>query len=170
MDGTWTIDMLTEYAEKGYADLNGNGIEDAGDLFGSMKSDKMTSEMRNILSSFNLNLYTMKDGILNIDFNAERCVLAIEKLSKYNCYTPGIFHSDLSFDSSGKYFAQNYSIFFPASLRRTTSSDFRNMSDPYGILPSPKLDEPLGVGVGTADPLEEPLEHQVPASRDSNPS
>lgn len=143
MDGKWTIDKLMELTAAAYSDANGDGVPNAGDIFGSMKTQNQGEETPHFLQGFDLSLYTRDDeGNLIIDFEAERCITAIEKLGQYNMNTTGLFHSDQSIDDgSGKYFVQDYSVFFPARLARVLSADFRNMENPYGILPYPKLDE-----------------------------
>jgi len=142
MDGEWTIDKLMELTAAAYSDANGDGVPNAGDIFGSMKTQNQGEETPHFLQGFDLNLYTRDDeGKLVIEFDQERCITAIEKLGQYNMNTTGLFHSDQSIDDgSGAYFVQKYSVFFPARLARVLSADFRNMEDPYGILPYPKLD------------------------------
>jgi hypothetical protein len=141
MDGEWTIDKLSELTAAAYSDANGDGVQNVGDIFGSMKTQNQGEETPHFLHGFDLNLYTRDaDGNLIIEFDQERCVLAIEKLGAYNVNTTGLFHSDLTIDTSGTYFAQNYSVFFPARLARVITPEYRNMENPYGILPYPKLD------------------------------
>ena len=140
MNGEWTIDKLTELTAAAYADTNGNGIEDVGDRFGSLRTDKQTNEMTHFLAGLDLKLYHRdENGSLIIDFDQEAAVTAIEKLSKYNNDTVGVFHSDKNIDGgSGNYFKQRYSVFFPSRLYQVIGT-FRDMEDPYGILPYPKM-------------------------------
>ena len=143
MDGQWTIDKLMELTAASYSDANGDGVPNAGDIFGSMKTANQGEETPHFLQGFDLNLYTRdEEDNLIIDFDQERCVTAIEKLGQYNVNTEGVFHSDQGIDGgTGAYFVQNYSVFYPARLSRVLSADFRDMENPYGILPYPKLNE-----------------------------
>jgi len=143
MDGKWTIDKLIELTEAGYSDVNGDGVPNDGDIFGAMKSKSPADEAPHFLEGFDLSLYTRgEDGSLVIEFDQERCMLGVEKLNQYNMSTPGLYNSDQTIDNgSAKYFSEGRFIFFPARFARVLHSTFRDMEDPYGILPFPKLDE-----------------------------
>jgi len=142
MDGKWTIDKLAELTASSYSDANGDGVENAGDIFGSMKTLNQGEETPHFLQGFDLNLYTRdEEGKLVIEFDQERCISAIEKLGAYNMNTSGLFHSDEGIDASVKYFAENNMVFYPARLSRVITAHLRDMENPYGILPYPKLDE-----------------------------
>lgn len=141
MDGQWTIDKLMELTAGAYSDKNGDGVENAGDIFGAMKSQTQGEETPHFLVGFDIEMYHRdEENHLIIEFDQERAVTAIEKLSKFYTETGGVFHSDKTIDTSGTYFVQDYAVFYPARLARVLSAEFRNMEHPYGILPYPKLD------------------------------
>ena len=140
MDGQWTIDKLMELTAAAYSDANGDGVQNNGDIFGSIKTKTQGEETPHFLHGFDLRLYTRdENNRLVIDFDQERCVSAIEKLGAYNTNTTGVFHSDQDINKSYTYFVQNASLFFPSRMARVVA-DFREMEEPYGILPYPKLD------------------------------
>ena len=143
MDGKWTIDRMMELTSGAYVDANGNGVEDAGDIFGAMKTQTQGEETPHFLTGFDIPMYYREDdGHLVIEFDQERAVTAIEKISRFFSNTTGVFHSDQTIDSgSAAYFAEDCAIFFPARLSRVLHETFRSMTSPYGILPYPKLDE-----------------------------
>jgi len=141
MDGKWTIDKMMELTASAYSDANGDGVPNAGDIFGSIKTKTQNEETPHFLQGFDLHLYSRGDnGSLIIDFDEERCISAIEKMGQYNVNTTGVMHSDLDINQSYKYFVENSSLFFPSRMARVVA-DFREMEEPYGILPYPKLDE-----------------------------
>lgn len=141
MNGEWTIDKMTELTAAAYSDANGDGVENEGDLFGAMKTQNQGEETAHFMQGFKIEMYHRDDeGNLIIEFDKERTVSAIEKLSKFYNETSGVFHSDQGIDSSDKYFAQDYCLFFPARLARAMNENLRSMESPYGILPYPKLD------------------------------
>ena len=58
MDGEWTIDKLVEMTAASYVDLNGDGVETFGDIFGSTKTQTQVEETPHFLHGFDLRLYT----------------------------------------------------------------------------------------------------------------
>ena len=109
MNGEWTIDKMTELTAAAYSDANGDGVENEGDLFGAMKTQNQSEETPHFMQGFKIEMYHRDDeGNLIIEFDKERTVSAIEKLSKFYNETSGVFHSDQGIDSSDKYFAQDY--------------------------------------------------------------
>jgi ABC-type glycerol-3-phosphate transport system substrate-binding protein len=136
-DGQWTIDKMMELTSAVYSDANGDGVENNGDIFGTIKTKNQGEETPHFLQGFDLRLYTRDENDkLIIDFDQERCITAIEKLGQYNMNTPGVFHSDQDINKSYTYFVQNSSLFFPSRMARVVA-DFRDMEEPYGILPYP---------------------------------
>ena len=142
MDGKWTIDKMIELTAAAYSDVNGDGVPNAGDRFGSMKTQSQGEETPHFMQGFAIEMYHHDDeGNLIIEFDKERAVTAVDKLGAFYTTTTGVFHSDEGIDQSDKYFAQDYFLFFPARLARALNANLREMESPYGILPYPKLDE-----------------------------
>lgn len=143
MDGNWTIDKLMELTEAAYVDANGDGIENYGDQFGAVKTSGMGEEAPHFVQGFAINMYTHdEDGRLIINMDQDRASSAFEKLYKFWNDTIGVFQSDGGIDdATGKYFSEGNILFYPGRFSRVLSADFRNMDDPYGILPYPKLDD-----------------------------
>ncbi len=141
-NGTWTVDLLTEKVAAAYADTNGNGVEDAGDVFGMLKTLNQGEETPHFIQGSGIEMYHYDgDGNLIIEFDQERSVLAIEKLGALYVNTPGVFHSDEGLAVSPKYFAEGNILYLPSRIRQALEPSLREMQDPYGILPYPKLTE-----------------------------
>ncbi len=142
LSGDWTLDLLMEKTAAAYKDANGNGTPDKGDVFGYMKTQNQGEETPHLLEGCALDLYHRDaDGNLIIEFDQDRCAIAVEKLGKLMMETTGVFHSDLTIDTSDQYFIEGNILFFPARFARAVLGNLRNMEDPYGILPYPKLDK-----------------------------
>ena len=140
--GTWTVDLLAQKTAEAYKDANGNGVEDAGDVFGMMKTANQGEETPHFIQACGIEMYHYdENGGLVIEFDQERAVLAIEKLGGLLNSTSGVFHSNLGIDASDAYFAEGNILFYPARLARAVFDNLRSMQDPYGILPYPKLTE-----------------------------
>lgn len=143
-DGTWTMDKLIELTEGAYADLNGNGIEDEGDQFGALKTGSMGDEGEHFVQGLAVDKsYRDSDGNLVIDLDEERCAFAFEKLQKFWFDTKGVYGTGDGIDGTKSVtsFSEGNIVFYPGRMSLVLSSQFRNMEDPYGILPYPKLDE-----------------------------
>ena len=141
MDGKWTLDMLYEYSQSSYDDLNGDGTVNAGDLYGVVgTSGKCVEHVQ-----YDAGIRTTerdKDGIPVLILNNEKTVQFAEKL--YNLYFNNksalVTKSDGDLDTTflnmfkADQLMFNPSWFYTAELLRDMESDF-------GIIPYPKLDE-----------------------------
>jgi len=140
MDGKWTLDMLYEYSQSSYDDLNGDGTVNAGDLYGVVGTTSKAVEHL----QYDAGIRTTErdaDGIPVLILNNERTIKFAEKL--YNLYynNPSALvmtDSDLDTTFLNMFKADqlmfNPSWFYTAELLRDMDSDF-------GIIPYPKLDE-----------------------------
>jgi len=139
--GGWTHDKLRKYISDVYQDLNNNGVTDDGDLLGI--SSTPVSQSDHICYSAGLR-YTERDskGAPQLITDQSRNVKVIETI--YNLYyeTPGtlIFKDGNEMDGKTlQYFINSQQLFYPN--RFYTAEKLREMEDPYGIIPMPKLDE-----------------------------
>ncbi|MCD8002457.1 MAG: hypothetical protein LUG88_00815 [Clostridia bacterium] len=144
-EGTWTIDVLTEYAEKCTNDVNGNGELDAAtDVFGLLTEYDETNALvagggllmisKNSddypeLAADSEAYYNMLEKVLNIVNNFDVTLFA-EKVSGY---------SDVWTDCMDVAFKESRALFYACWLNRATL--LRDMEDDFGILPYPKYDE-----------------------------
>ena len=141
-DGKWTVDLLREYAEKAYADLNGNNKADDGDLFGIAATNCANTEHYAIACGMEFSKRDA-DGIPALAVNTERNVRAAEKIYDlyYNTVGMNLLTDDKSFttDSLAKVFAADQLLFMTIWVQ--TADNLRDMESDYGIIPYPKLDE-----------------------------
>ncbi len=144
-DGTWTIDVLTQYAALAVNDVNANGqLDAASDVFGLLTEYDETnalvagagllmisknSEDYPEVAATSEDYYNMLEKVLNIVNNFDVTLFA-EKVSGY---------SDVWTDCMDVAFKESRALFYACWLNRATL--LRDMEDDFGILPYPKYDE-----------------------------
>ena len=140
--GKWTYDKLIELSKAVQADLNGDGIFDENDLYGTIAMD---DTMMDIVNSIGEKCARINSGgEIEVSLYNER-VLAV-----FNKYTDFAYDSTLVFPAQryagkvGDYtgiiqFQNSQSLFFPYGVK--LAADMRSMETDFGILPFPKLDE-----------------------------
>jgi len=142
LDGKWTIDKLTELTTGAYKDVNGDGVKDYEDIHGYVKYGSV-SDSDMFYSGFQVRTTSRNEkGVLIIDVDQERATTALEKLITLRT-APGVWFDEAakwSADNIAKPFSEGKLLFIAARLR-ATDQELRDMQDPYGILPYPKLDE-----------------------------
>ena len=141
LDGKWTLDKWGELSQKCYNDLNGNGIQDKGDLWGSYFGNVET--LKEIEYATDLTRFTRdKDGYIQFGYDIERAAQLVEKLNKLLYETKGLTYvSDLSAGDSYTIFANGEEVFLIRQLSAAASATLREMEDDYGVIPQPKMDE-----------------------------
>ena len=141
MDGNWTLDMLYEYSQKSYNDLNGDGTVNTGDLYGVAATVVKSVEH----FQYDAGIRTTKrnaDGIPEIILNNENTIKFAEKLYNlyYNNPSALIGTSDSELDGTFRpMFVDDKLMFFPSWFY--TAEYLREMESDCGIIPYPKLDE-----------------------------
>jgi len=136
--GEWTVDELYELSSTVWEDTNSNGTIDNGDTVGInvyTVNTNGTSFRDSWLPALGINPTEMKEGFPVLSIYNERSVNAFEKLQKLTVNNEGALIGRASPDSA---FAAGKALFEPASLG--SGDGFRDMTDPYGVLPLPKLD------------------------------
>ena len=141
MDGKWTLDMLYEYSQKSYADLNGDGTVNEGDLYGVAVTVVKSVEHLQYDAGIRTTQRN-KDGIPEIILNNEKTITFAEKMYNlyYNNNSAMVGLSDADLD--GKFrpmFKDDKLMFFPSWFY--TAEYLRDMDSDFGIIPYPKLDE-----------------------------
>ena len=138
--GGWTMDRLMNLTKDIWSDLNGNGERDEDDRYGYYTDSYATLDAFMIAHSINA---TSKDadGFPVTDFYSERLVKSFEKVYDLYWNNPGTY-----VDTTEPYeyrfdFAEGKAVFVPMLIDYYISADLRSMTDDYGILPYPKLDE-----------------------------
>ena len=142
LDGNWTMEEMMRLTEKAYVDIDGNGEMNLGDRFGCYIGEKymvygMSCAHEVQRQSRDENNYAYAD------FDLDRAQVSLDSILKFVYNTPGTWFvnnndanriDETCFVSGNALFAYNLLSF---SFEENT----RNMESPYGIIPSPKLDE-----------------------------
>ena len=140
-DGKWTFDLLGEYAEKVYTDVNGNGARDKGDVFGF--ASETYSAIDFLVTAADVR-WSEKDadGVPQLIINNDHTVSFVEKLYSLLYENKGTYAATLDNGRMG----EGASSFAGDELMFTfgyasAAGDFREMESDYSIIPLPKFDE-----------------------------
>lgn len=132
----WTYDKMKEYMALATADFDGNGIMDDKDLWGLTAYDWNTFASSVYTSSNTLAVSKSPDKLLEITWGSERFHNAVERA--YN-----IYHGSDSYIKNDRndasLFADGKALFLNGFFY--TLNMLSEMTDDFGILPSPKYDE-----------------------------
>ncbi len=138
--GEWTWDKMTTYVSEVYHDKNGNGKTDDGDILGlrtyhESPTDHMAYTAGMALSTRDENgdIILLTDQSRNIEIASVIYKLCYENKG---CYLSLNFNT---FDDHVINSFNNGDVLFCAYLMIAAES-FRDMKDPYAIIPYPKLD------------------------------
>jgi len=141
-DGKWTQDEYRKMVQDAYRDVNGNGQVDVEDVLGgvgnlSTKADHYAFPAGMVLSERGA------DGYPRLMADQGRNVAVLEALDKLFYETPGFV---ILTGSAADEEAQARGLFIDSKLmflgdRLYNAEYFRDMKDPYGVIPMPKLDE-----------------------------
>jgi len=137
-EGRWTIDKMYDLMENAWEDLNSNGIADDGDVVGMLTGDPSVPGgplMDAWIPALGLNVTVMEDSVPVLALYNERSVAAFEKVQNLYMNNP----SALIGTSSQTSFINGNVLFQRGELN--TGSSYRDMNDPYGVVPFPKFDE-----------------------------
>lgn len=140
LDGKWTLDDLTAKVLASYSDLNGDNTVNEGDQFGLLSN---TYNNIDILY-FGAGCHTTSrdaDNVPYLDMNNDRTANVMTKIYDLCYNTQG---TRLAKDAAGVVqdnldFNNGYSMFLMGFLY--VSEQLRDMTNDYGIIPSPKYDE-----------------------------
>ncbi len=136
LEGDWTHDKFLQYSEGAYQDVNGDGIRDAGDLYGFSTYGYWGPMIPWVIGA-DVNFLDYKsDGAPYFALNDERSVKLIESLNR-------VYHGTGAYDYQADYETAflNGSSLFGGYLRVASMEVFRDMEADLGILPIPKLDD-----------------------------
>lgn len=146
--GKWTIDKCREITELSCTDLNGDGNYDANDQLGFVSHD--FNHPKGFLTALGGDMYTRdENGTWRFSFGSDRDAVMCDKLYALFYDTPG-FHayngtnavSDQlpGYNALSEKFKAGEILGISAEMDDAVTQ-FRDMEDPYGIIPFPKLDE-----------------------------
>ncbi len=144
-EGKWTIDVMREYSQQVYLDLNNNGITDIPDQVG------MAYPFIDMYTFGCGVQYTERDsnGMPVLSLMSEKTANIWEKLSHMVENTNGIMNIN-DFQNApeykdwgnhmGLYFAEGNCLFITGTLCYTFE-ELRDMKDDFYLIPCPKFDE-----------------------------
>ena len=142
LDGKWTFDKMRELCISVYKDLNADGRTGYQDLLGAASS--WSSQIEHCTFAAGAR-YTERgaDGYPVLLADQSRNVEIAERLYQLVFETEG-FHYDSDYRSQGGEQLdafKNGTMLMYLQQMATASSKLRDMKDPYGIIPRPKLNE-----------------------------
>lgn len=130
--GAWTYDRMQKLIAGTHTDLNGDGVQDAGDRYGYVSRGMYPYEM----ISSDLSILEKTDTELSISFQNDRSVSFFEKLVQVYYNNTDVYLTDKASDL----FGAGQSIFVIGDLGMIGTT-YRDVDMHIGILPPPKLDE-----------------------------
>lgn len=140
--GTWTIDQISKMTRDTYSDVNGNGKQDVGDIFGFA----FTAFPYAVLESFGIEAYEKTPGSadLKLSLNNDRTFLLVDKLYNW-LYTDGTgiwckLSEDSQPEESRAMFASGTAVFALDNIG-LMAPELAESDVNYGIVPIPKIDE-----------------------------
>lgn len=146
LSGNWTFDEMLQISTGIYSDLNNNGVEDNGDLYGF--GLQVTSATDGFWSAFNIkNTEVLEDGNITYSLDLDKLSTIVTKLNNFLWSQTGtVALSENSTYAKGdvfeltNQFANDQLIFVTDLLYRTSTSTLRDMESDFGVLPYPKYD------------------------------
>ncbi len=135
LDGTWTYDVFADYCRTVHTDVNGDGANDAGDIFGFRYEQW---GIPNYLSMSTGLTFSSRDadGYPVLEIMTEDGIKWGETLYRL-LYTDSISMEGSKQDT----FIGQTSLFYPGMF--STAHQLRNVNFDYGMVPYPKLSEDL---------------------------
>jgi len=140
LDGKWTYDRFYDICKNIYTDVNGDGVKDAGDIygltthFGGNFCDQMFVSQNQPM--------TQKggDGYPYLTLNSAKTTKITETIMNLLFENPGVFAvQEAAGTPVHDMFKNGQALFTMGEL--TYAQVFRDMKDDFGILPFPKFDE-----------------------------
>lgn len=143
--GKWTLDYHHELANQFYVDLNGNGQSDDTDRYGFVCTNMAYIDA--YWSSCQLPILTKDESnayVYSVDL--EKVSAAVDKILNlwYNCEGSHIFESVSDAENQligTRAISERRAATTTLRLVSVETDEFRNMTDRYGIIPIPKMDE-----------------------------
>ncbi|MBE6612709.1 MAG: hypothetical protein E7632_09480 [Ruminococcaceae bacterium] len=141
LDGTWTHDVMRKICADIYSDTNGNTETDKEDRLGMIVGSGTQSDNFTFTSGFRFTDRSI-DGYPQLVIDHSRNVDVLESLDNLFHETVGVI-CNLKIPETDSFvkFTEGTSMFLPERLVFTGYDVMREMNDPYGVLPFPKLDE-----------------------------
>lgn len=139
LDGTWTHDKMAKMCTDVYQDLNGNSAVEVDDLLGCIVGPTAMIDHYAYTSGFSLEERD-PDGLPVLVVDQSRNVQIMESLNKLFHETTGfITKESITVEDALAKFNEGSMLFF--GMRLYITEELRDMKDPYGVIPYPKVDE-----------------------------
>jgi len=141
LNGDWTIDKIGEISKSAYIDLNGNGIKDDGDRFGTTIT--IGTYIDNLWFAFDQPVTIMdSDGFPVLAANTAKMAEMVSKTYDFLYNNEGVnaLVENLEFElASLNNFSAGNTLFWTNTLYKNVM--LRATETDYGILPYPKWDK-----------------------------
>lgn len=138
LEGTWTIDRMSEITEMVFEDLNGNNTKDAADRVGSVLTDYLAADA--FYTSFDMHQIKIdNDGNVAYEPDMERIHDAVKKINDLHWNNPGGL-GGVSNTAFRKIFLEGRAL-MSIDFIEASREELRLMEDSYYIIPTPKFDE-----------------------------
>ncbi len=140
-DGKWTWEKMTGYVSDVYIDKNGNGKADDGDILGLRSYHESPTDHLAYTAGMELSTRDENGDIVLLEDQSRNIEIA-EQIYKLMYENKGCY-LNMDFNSFNDHVINSFNngeTLFCAYLMIAAES-FRDMSDPYAIIPYPKLNE-----------------------------
>ncbi len=146
-ENKWTIDYMYDLVAGVYDDADGSGTMTDGDTVGYMTGDPSKQDSWNDawISACGIDITTKVSGIPELTFYSERTVRAFDAVQRLCVTCPGTFATGETMENTT--FVNGKVLFGRGSLN--AGAKFREMSDTYGVIPLPMLEEDQEGGYST---------------------
>ncbi|MCR4906734.1 MAG: hypothetical protein K6A33_11715 [Clostridiales bacterium] len=139
-EGRWTIDEMSSLCSQVYTDANGNGKPDDGDVFGHFFTDTKTLGADSFSGASKLDFFIKNDeGHYVYNGDSERMVSFTEKMHRLLFEDNNTLRTPNNNDQIMDTMLERHTIFTTWML--SGINFLRDMTDDFGIIPMPKLDE-----------------------------
>lgn len=137
-NGSWTLDKLAQYIDKGASDLDGDGAFIPGDQFGMIISRQHLFQFQSAADQYAVD--RDESGTLSYVLYTDRMANIVNKVYDFVIGTSKTYMIE-SAEQARDLFSNGNSLLTTTALRDLTWESLRNMADGYGVLPFPKYDE-----------------------------
>ena len=166
--GDWTLDKLFRMTAEIYSDLDNDGKKSIGDLYGCYLYND--NAVYPLLTGAGIRMTTLdKDGYPELTFGTERAIDVMDKIANFvhnenGSFLPSVARTGNETDVK-KAFSSGLGV-FTAGLVSDAATQYNEMDDDFGVLPTPKYDSAqenyltlvnenntlFGITASTADP------------------